>query len=165
MGRLRKSCFGSKWQTRISKDGYFMEVAELASKRSTCIRRQVGAVLVKDGHIISTGYNGAPSGIEHCTNESCLRRNVESGTHHELCMAVHAEQNCIIQAALHGINTKDSILYTTEVPCAICAKMLINAGIKKIYAATRYNDKLSERLLKESGIETEIILYDVERVI
>lgn len=142
---------------RISGDEYFMGVAELASKRSTCIKRQVGAVLVKDGHIISTGYNGAPSGISHCTKETCLRKDVESGTKHELCMAVHAEQNCIIQAALHGTSTKDSILYTTEVPCSICTKMLINAGIKKIYAKKPYNDKLAEKLLKEKQMFVYII--------
>jgi dCMP deaminase len=142
--------------SRPDKDEYFMKMVELASTRTTCMRRRVGAVLVKDGHIVSTGYNGAPRGLKHCEEVGCVRQkmNIPSGQRQELCRAVHAEQNAIVQAAYHGIATNGAVLYTTTWPCVQCAKMLINAGIKEIvYAETKnYHDPLSEEILKESGM-------------
>ncbi len=138
-------------------DTYFMEIAMLVSRRSTCLRRQVGAVVVKERNILSTGYNGAPSGITHCEVTGCLREklNVPSGERHELCRGLHAEQNAIIQAAYHGTAIKDSVLYCTNLPCSICSKMIINAGIKKIIYKDGYMDKLAEEMITESGIEIE----------
>lgn len=138
-------------------DTYFMEIATLVSKRSTCLRRQVGAVVVKERNILSTGYNGAPTGITHCEVTGCLRDklNVPSGERHELCRGLHAEQNAIIQAAYHGTSIKDSVLYCTNLPCSICSKMIINAGIKKIIYKDGYMDKLAEEMITESGIEIE----------
>lgn len=134
---------------------YFMDITELVAKRSTCTRRAVGALLVKDKQILSTGYNGAPRGITHCSVTGCLREqmNVPSGERHELCRGVHAEQNAIIQAAYYGVSIKGSTLFCTNQPCSICAKMLINAGIKKIYYKTGYADSLSEEMMKEAKIE------------
>ena len=125
---------------RISEDNYFFEIAKAVSKRSTCLRRQVGAVLVKDNQILSTGYNGAPKGQDHCDKRGCFREkhNVPSGERHELCRGVHAEQNAIIQAALHGVSIKDAILYCTHKPCDICKKMLHNAGIYSFIYSTDY---------------------------
>ena len=130
-----------------------MQVAEIMAKRSTCLRRKVGAVLVKDNHIIAAGYNGAPAGLEHCTE--CLREaeNVPSGQRHELCRAVHAEQNVIIQAALHGANTAGAELYVTDFPCSVCAKMIINAGIKRVVFKCSYPDKLSFEMLEAAKVE------------
>ena len=132
-----------------------MEIAELVSKRSTCLRRKVGAVIVKDKRILSTGYNGAPSGIKHCYETGCLREKlkVPSGERHELCRGLHAEQNAIIQAAYHGVEIKGSVLYCTNLPCIICTKMLINAGIIKIYFKDGYPDELSKDMLDEAKID------------
>ncbi len=140
---------------RPSWDEYFLEVACLVCKRSTCLRRHVGAVLVKDKQILATGYNGAPSGVTHCLETGCIREKlkVPSGQRHELCRGLHAEQNVILQAALHGISTKDSQLYITNQPCMICAKMLINAGIKEIIISEGYPDEMAEKFLKEAGIK------------
>src|SRR3989338_9406064 len=115
-------------------DEYFLGLADLVSKRATCLRRSVGAVLVKDKRILATGYNGAPSGITHCEITGCLREKLKipSGERHELCRGLHAEQNCLLQAALYGISLKDSILYCTNEPCIICTKMLINAGVREV---------------------------------
>jgi len=134
-----------------------MEIASLVSKRSTCLRRQVGAVIVKDKNILSTGYNGAPSGITHCEVTGCLREklNVPSGERHELCRGLHAEQNAIIQAAYHGTSIKDSTLYCTNLPCSICSKMLINAGIIRIIYKEGYMDELGKEMIEESGIVME----------
>ncbi len=134
---------------------YFMSIAELVASRSTCLRRKVGAVIVKDKRILATGYNGAPSGIRHCEETGCLREklNVPSGQRHELCRGLHAEQNAIIQAALHGVEIKDSDLYCTNQPCIICTKMIINAGIKRIFYKDGYPDELSLEMLNEAGIE------------
>lgn len=134
---------------------YFMMFADLASLRATCIRRQVGAVLVSDNRIIATGYNGAPKGIPHCTRETCLRaiHNVPSGTHHELCRGVHAEQNLICQAAYHGVSTRESSVYTSLRPCSICLKILINAGVSTIYYFDEYPDPLTDELMKTSDIK------------
>jgi len=140
---------------RPSWDEYFLEVADLVSKRSTCLRRRVGAVLVKDKRILATGYNGAPSGLKHCIDIGCLRDKLKipSGERHELCRALHAEQNALIQASLHGISLRDSTLYATNQPCVICAKMLINAGIKEVVAASGYPDKMAMDFLKEAKIK------------
>ncbi len=131
-----------------------MEIATLVSSRSTCLRRQVGALIVKDKNILSSGYNGAPSGITHCEVTGCLREklNVPSGERHELCRGLHAEQNAIIQAAFHGTSINDSILYCTNLPCSICSKMIINAGIKKIIYKEVYMDSLATEMIEESGI-------------
>jgi len=140
---------------RISKNEYFMEIADVVSQRSTCIKRKVGAILVKDSHIISTGYNGAPPEFKHCTPDLCVRKNLKSGEKPELCRGVHAEINCIIQAAIHGTSIKgDTILYSTLFPCMNCLKLIINAGIKKLVYKEDYNmeNKVKEELIKESGI-------------
>ncbi|OQY25257.1 MAG: cytidine deaminase [Desulfobacteraceae bacterium 4572_35.2] len=130
---------------RPSWEKYFMDIACLVASRSTCLRRQVGAVIVKDKNVLTTGYNGTPSGIRHCSETGCLREqlNIPSGERHELCRGLHAEQNAIIQAAKHGVNIADSTLYCTNAPCVICAKMLINAGIKKIVYMDGYPDELA----------------------
>lgn len=140
---------------RPSWDEYFLEVAYLVAKRATCLRRQVGAVLVKDKRILATGYNGAPSGLKHCIDIGCLREklNIPSGERQELCRGLHAEQNVLVQAALYGISTRESILYVTNQPCVICAKMLINAGIKEIIISSGYPDKLARKFLKEAKIK------------
>ena len=140
---------------RPSWDEYFLEVAHLVAKRATCLRRRVGAVLVKDKKILATGYNGAPSGLKHCIDIGCLREklSIPSGERHELCYGLHAEQNVLLQAALYGISTKGSSLYITNQPCVICAKMLINAGIKEIIISGGYPDKLAKKFLKEAKIK------------
>ncbi len=143
---------------RPSWDEYFMEMAELTAKRSTCMRRQVGAVIVKDRHAIATGYNGAPRGIMHCEERGgCLRQqlNVPSGQRHELCMALHAEQNAIIQAAAMGHGIEGGTIYITHQPCAICAKMIINAGITRIVIREGYPDELAASILDEAGLTVE----------
>jgi len=144
-----------KQYQRPGWDEYFLEVAQLVAKRATCVRRRVGAVLVKDKKILATGYNGAPSGIKHCIDIGCLREKLKipSGERHELCYGLHAEQNVILQAALHGISTKGSVLYITNQPCIICAKMLINAGITELIISGDYPDKLAKKLLKEAKIK------------
>lgn len=141
--------------TRPSWEKYFMEIAELVSSRSTCLRRQVGAVLVRDKHIIATGYNGAPRGVSHCLEVGCLREKlgIPSGERHEMCRGTHAEQNAIIQAALHGVSTDGATLYCTHQPCILCAKMLINAGVKKVVYKGNYPDGLALELMNEAGIE------------
>lgn len=140
---------------RPSWDEYFLDVAKLVAKRATCLRRSVGAVLVKDKRILATGYNGAPAGLKHCAEVGCLRQklNIPSGQRHELCRALHAEQNALIQASLYGISVKGSTLYSTCQPCLICAKMLINAGIKGIVIASGYPDKLAADFFKQAGIK------------
>ena len=135
-------------------DTYFLDIVEVVSRRSTCRRRSVGAGLVRDRRILATGYNGAPSKLKHCLEIGCLREQlkVPSGERHELCRGLHAEQNVIIQAALHGVITKGSTLYCTNQPCVICAKMIINAGIVRIVIRDGYSDKLATDMLKEAGI-------------
>lgn len=147
---------------RPSWDEYFMKVAYLVSQRSTCLRRKVGAVLVKDKQILATGYNGAPSKIVHCEVVGCLREKLKipSGQRHEICRGLHAEQNVILQAAKHGISIKDSSLYITDTPCSICAKMIINAGIKEIIVSKYYPDKMALDFLKEAKIKLRKI--DIE---
>jgi dCMP deaminase len=131
-----------------------MSIAKIVSTRSTCLRRKVGAVLVKDKRIISTGYNGPPSGLKHPEEVGCLRERlgVPSGERHELCRGLHAEQNAIIQAALHGVSTKGSVLYCTHCPCSLCVKMLINAGIVKVIYREGYPDWLAKEIAKEAGL-------------
>ncbi|SMO31812.1 dCMP deaminase [Balnearium lithotrophicum] len=140
--------------SRPSWDQYFMSIAQMVSTRSTCLRRKVGAVLVKDKRIISTGYNGPPSGLKHPEEVGCLREKlgVPSGERHELCRGLHAEQNAIIQAALHGVSTKGSVLYCTHCPCSLCVKMLINAGIVKVIYREGYPDWLAKEIAKEAGL-------------
>jgi dCMP deaminase len=148
---------------RPSWDEYFISIAELTSKRSTCLRRQVGAVIVKDKQIVSTGYNGAPKGIAHCDEiGGCLREKmgIPSGERHELCRALHAEQNAIIQAATSGQSIEGATIYVTNQPCIICAKMIINAGIRKIIVSEGYPDELAVTLLAEAGLK--IVTLDRE---
>jgi len=140
---------------RPSWDEYFMGIAEMVASRSTCLRRQVGAVAVRDKRILATGYNGAPSGLKHCLEVGCLRQenSIPSGERHELCRALHAEQNVIIQAAYHGLSIAGSTLYCTNLPCVICAKMIINSGVRRIVFASGYPDELSRAMLDEAGVE------------
>ena len=135
-------------------DSYFMEIAGIVAKRSTCIRRSVGALIVREKRILSTGYNGAPSGLGHCADLGCIRemKGVASGERHELCRGLHAEQNAIIQAAYHGVSIKGSFLYSTHLPCSICVKMIINAGIDQVFYLEGYPDDLATQLIAESGI-------------
>ena len=144
---------------RPSWDEYFLEMAKLVSQRATCLRRKVGAVLAKDKKILATGYNGAPSGLEHCLDIGCLRQKlkVPSGQRHELCCGLHAEQNAIIQASLHGISVKLSTLYATNHPCIICAKMLINAGIKEIVIIDSYPDKMAMKFLRQAKVKVRVV--------
>jgi len=140
---------------RPSYDEYFMEMAHVVAKRSTCLRRSVGAILVKDKHILSTGYNGAPKGHKHCSEVGCLRKKqgIPSGERHEICRGLHAEQNAVIQAAVFGTSIKNSVLYCTNTPCVVCAKMLINAGVKEIVYSGNYPDDLAKKMLDESRIK------------
>ncbi|MBU0709616.1 MAG: cytidine/deoxycytidylate deaminase family protein [Candidatus Omnitrophica bacterium] len=144
-----------KTYRRPSWDEYFLEMASLVAKRATCLRRRVGAVIVKDKRILATGYNGVPSGLKHCLDVGCIRKKLKipSGERHELCRALHAEQNALIQASLYGVSLKGSILYATNQPCVICAKMLINAGIKEIVAGSGYPDTMAKDFLKEAKIK------------
>lgn len=141
--------------TRPSWDDYFMQIVEDVATRSTCRRRKVGAILVKDKRIIATGYNGGPTGLAHCLEIGCLREQlgIPSGQQHELCRGVHAEQNAIIQAARYGVHTDGSVLYCTTQPCVQCTKMLLNAGVKEIVFREGYPDGLALQLLEESKIK------------
>jgi len=148
---------------RPSWETYFMDITFLVAKRSTCLRRAVGALIIKDKRILSTGYNGAPTGIKHCVETGCLRENlnVPSGEKHELCRGIHAEQNAIIQAAYHGVSIKGATLFCTNQPCSICAKMIINAGINRICYASGYTDPMSKEMFKEAGVA--VIKFDASR--
>jgi dCMP deaminase len=143
--------------SRPSWNEYFMSITRMVANRSTCLRRHVGAILVKDKRILATGYNGAPSGLRHCEELGCLRENtaVPSGQRHELCRGLHAEQNAIIQAAYHGFSIRGATLYCTNKPCVICSKMLINAGIMKIFYEDGYDDHLADQMLSEANVEME----------
>ena len=131
-----------------------MDIARLVARRSTCRRRQVGAIVVRDKRILATGYNGAPTGLPHCLDIGCLREElgIDSGERHELCRGLHAEQNVIIQAAYHGACIKDATLYCTNLPCSICSKMLINAGIREIIYEEGYADSMAEEMLKAAVV-------------
>jgi dCMP deaminase len=154
-----KRTMRSQPHKRLSWDQYFMELSRLVSKRSTCLRRHVGAVLVKDKRILATGYNGAPSGLAHCLDIGCLREklHIPSGERHELCRGLHAEQNALIQASLYGISVKGAVLYVTNQPCIICAKMLINAGIGEVVIADGYPDKMAAEFLQEARIKVRTV--------
>jgi len=147
-------------------DSYFMEIARIVAKRSTCIRRNVGSLIVKDKRILSTGYNGAPVHLRHCFDAGCIRErlNIASGERHELCRGLHAEQNAIIQAAYHGVSINGAYVYSTHLPCSICMKMIINAGITKILYADGYPDELSRELIEESGIVVQTVEQDKHSV-
>ncbi|MFH2034247.1 MAG: cytidine/deoxycytidylate deaminase family protein [Candidatus Margulisiibacteriota bacterium] len=140
---------------RPSWDEYFIEITRLVSNRATCIKRRVGAVIVKDNRILATGYNGAPRGLDHCDAAGCLRQQmkVPSGERHELCRGLHAEQNAIIQAAVHGVNINGATMYCTHHPCAICVKMIINAGIRRLVYTGKYPDELASELIASSDLE------------
>ncbi|MBP2652687.1 MAG: ComEB: ComE operon protein 2 [Firmicutes bacterium] len=140
---------------RPSWDQYFMDICAVVASRSTCLRRQVGAVIVKEKRLLTSGYNGAPQGLDHCEITGCLRneQEVPSGQRHELCRGTHAEQNAIVQAALHGVAIAGATLYCTHQPCSGCTKMIINAGIKRVVYLHAYPDKLAEQLLRSAGIE------------
>lgn len=136
-------------------DQYFMDITRVVANRSTCLRRQVGALLVKDRRIVASGYNGAPVGLRHCLETGCLReqKGVPSGERHELCRGLHAEQNAVLQAALYGIAIKDAVCYVTHQPCLLCAKILINAGVWKVVFHGSYPDPLALEMFEEAGVE------------
>lgn len=140
---------------RPSWDEYFMDITRVVATRSTCLRRQVGAIIVKDKRMLTSGYNGAPGGLKHCREVGCLRESfhVPSGQRHELCRGIHAEQNAIVQAALYGVAIEGATLYCTHQPCSACTKMIINAGIKRIVYENAYPDPLSIQLLNEANVE------------
>lgn len=152
--KIKKKPIAENIADRPSWDEYFMAAAHLISKRASCVRRSVGAVLVKDKHILATGYNGAPAGIQHCGVTGCLRQklNVPSGQRHEICRGLHAEQNVFLQAARHGVSTHGAVLYITHTPCSICAKMIINAGVSEVIVANEYPDIMAMEFLKEARI-------------
>jgi dCMP deaminase len=139
-------------------DEYLLKIASVVAERSTCRRHHMGAVAVKDKHILATGYNGAPAGARDCLELGCLRneRNIESGTQAEICRAIHAEQNVIIQSGLHGVSLEGSTVYCTHTPCVLCAKMLVNARIKRFVTFSEYNDNRFIELFKDAGIQVEI---------
>jgi dCMP deaminase len=143
---------------RLDSDEYFLKIALVVGERATCHRHHMGAIAVRDKHILTTGYNGAPSGLKDCLELGCLRdeMGIPSGERHEICRGVHAEQNVIIQAALHGISLEGSTIYCTHTPCVLCAKMLVNAKIKRFVSFGRYNDNSFRSLFKEAGIEIDI---------
>jgi len=144
--------------TRPNIDEYFLKVASVVAERSTCRRHHVGAVAVKDKHILATGYNGAPAGLKDCLGLGCLRDElgIPSGERQETCRGIHAEQNVIIQASLHGVSLEGSVIYCTHTPCILCAKMLVNARIRRYVSFGRYNDEAFIDLFKEAGIELDI---------
>lgn len=140
---------------RPSWDRYFMDIAAMVATRSTCMRRSVGAIAVNNRRILATGYNGTPKGLRHCTEVGCIRQElgIPSGQRHELCRGLHAEQNCIIQAAVHGVQLDGSTIYCTFQPCAVCAKMLINAGISEVVFEGGYPDEMAVSMLNEAGVK------------
>jgi len=144
--------------TRPTIDEYFLKIASVVAERSTCLRHHVGAVAVKDKHILSTGYNGAPAGLKDCLELGCLRNELKipSGTRHEICRGIHAEQNAIIQASLHGVSIEGSTIYCTHTPCILCAKMLANAKIKRFVSFGSYNDDDFGKLFQDAGIKVDI---------
>jgi dCMP deaminase len=140
---------------RLPWDEYFMKIAFLVAERSTCRRHHVGAVVVRDKRVLTTGYNGAPSGVKDCLELGCLRdeRGITSGEKHEICRAIHAEQNAVIQAGLHGISIQGATIYCTHTPCILCAKILINAKIRRMVASGTYPDEDALCLLREAGVQ------------
>ena len=148
---------------RPSWDEYFMRIAAEVARRSTCLRRNVGAVLVMEKRILATGYNGAPRGLPHCAETGCLReqRNVPSGERHELCRGLHAEMNALLQAAAYGIRILDATLYSTNFPCSLCTKMLINCGVQRIVVAADYPDPMSKEMLSQAGVTVDWLKLDL----
>jgi len=146
-----------KIKNRPSWDDYFMELAKLVATRSTCLRHAIGAILVNERRILATGYNGSPRGLAHCLEIGCLRDKLKipSGTRAEICRAVHAEQNALIQCAVYGIQSEGSTIYTTHEPCSVCTKLLISAGVKRIVFDVSYPDEFAQKLLKETKIKVE----------
>lgn len=142
---------------RPSWDEYFKQLTEVVATRSTCLRRSVGALIVRDKRILATGYNGAPSGLPHCLDVGCLRdeQGIPSGERQELCRGLHAEQNAIIQASLHGVSIRGGTIYITLAPCVTCAKMIINSGIVRVVYRDTYADTLAMQMLAEAGVQTE----------
>lgn len=161
-GRARAAQRRIRMTDRPSWDEYFMSITRLVGGRSTCLRRKVGAVIVKDRRILATGYNGPPAGLPHCDETGCVREElrIPSGERHELCRGIHAEQNAIIQSANYGTGIHGATIYTTYHPCSVCAKMIINAGISRVVIDDRYPDELAADLLAEAGIEV-ITLSDL----
>jgi dCMP deaminase len=145
--------------TRPGADEYFLKIASVVAERSTCLRHHMGAVAVKDKHILTTGFNGAPSGLKDCLELGCLRNenNIPSGTRTEICRAIHAEQNVIIQAALHGISLEGCTIYCTHTPCVLCAKMMVNAKVKRVVIFTKYADDSFKELFREAGISLDVL--------
>jgi dCMP deaminase len=143
---------------RPDTDEYFLKIASVVAERSTCRRHHVGAVAVRDKHILATGYNGAAAGLKDCLELGCLRdeQDIPSGTRHEVCRGIHAEQNVIIQASLHGVSLEGSTIYCTHTPCILCAKMLVNAKIRRYVSFGKYNDRQFVSLFREAGIEVDI---------
>ena len=144
---------------RPSWDDYFLKMALLTAERSTCRRHHIGAVIVRDKRVLTTGYNGAAKGATDCLELGCLREelNIPSGTRHEICRAIHAEQNAIIQAGLHGVSIVDSTMYCTHSPCFICAKMIVNAGINRMVSFTEYADNNFPDLFREAGVVFDVL--------
>ncbi len=144
--------------TRPDVDEYFLKIASVVAERATCHRHHVGAVAVRDKHILTTGYNGAPSGAKDCLELGCLRDElgIPSGTRHEICRGIHAEQNVIVQAALHGVSLEGSTIYVTHTPCVLCAKMLVNARIARFVSFGKYNDEAFVDLFREAGIKVDL---------
>jgi len=144
--------------SRPSWDDYFLKITMLVAERSTCLRHHVGAVLVRDRRVLATGYNGAARGQKDCLELGCLRdeQGIESGTRHEVCRAIHAEQNAIIQASLHGVSTAGATMYCTHSPCLICAKIIVNAGIERVVSFNEYSDKNTSDLFREAGIRIDV---------
>lgn len=157
---LKRKMKSSRGRTRRPRwDDYFLNITTEVAKRSTCLRRQVGAILVRDKRILTTGYNGAPRGLVHCLERGCLREDmsIPAGERHELCRGLHAEMNAIVQAAIYGVRVEGATLYCSATPCSLCARMLINAGIVRIVTGEDYPDQLAKELLDEAGIPLEII--------
>lgn len=150
---------------RVSWPQYFMRIAHLVAERSTCLRRRVGAVAVKERRILATGYNGVPAGVAHCMEVGCLRQQlgIPSGQRHEICRGLHAEQNVIIQAAIHGVSLVGAELYCTTQPCLICTKMLINCGMTAIWHSESYPDGLAEAMAREAGVRVELLPLEYEQ--
>ena len=142
---------------RPSWDEYFLEITKQVARRSTCLRRHVGAILVKDKRMLATGYNGAPRGLRHCEEVGCLRErnNVPSGERHELCRGLHAEQNVFLQAASFGVSCEGATLYATCYPCSLCAKMIVNAGVRRVVSMGDYPDVLAKEILEEAGVAVD----------
>lgn len=154
----------NKMSERPSWDKYFLGITKEVAKRSTCLRRQVGSILVMEKHILCTGYNGAPSGLDHCLDIGCLREQlkVPPGERHELCRGLHAEMNALLQAAHYGIRIAGATLYTTTYPCSLCAKMLVNTGIKRVVAISDYPDSMAKEIFSIANVLVEIIKHENE---